>query len=84
MSDLIGKTRAEIESELGPPLHITQWDSAAPPKDAGAAELEAYRESELHTIWVYPGQVISFNVNGVARQVDSNSDLYLPPGPAVA
>lgn len=78
MSDLIGKTQAEILAELGPPHAVSQWDSTAPEGLTGA-ELAAWSARELHRIWVYPGKVVSFSVDGRVGDVGDRSDLYLPP-----
>lgn len=78
MSDLIGKTQAEILAELGPPHAVSQWDSTAPAGLSGA-DLAAWSARELHHIWVYPGKVVSFTFDGRVGAVDDRSDLYLPP-----
>jgi hypothetical protein len=80
MSDaLIGKTKSEVEDLLGPPALTTAWDSAAPPQGLSGAELDAWKEAELHDIWVYSGKVLSFNMKGVVKRVGTDTRRYLPP-----
>jgi len=76
-AQILGKSKADVETLLGQPLKISFWKNEKPPEGADAAAIAAFEAEALDEIWIYTAGRVHFT--GTAVKVDDRVDRYLPP-----
>lgn len=84
-SQILDKDKTAVEALLGAPVKKEYWKTNAPPPEADAAALTAYKAATLDEIWIYQEGRVHFSLDNIARKVDDKTRLDLqPPGGLVA
>lgn len=78
-TQIMGKTKAEVEALLGKPPKKSFWTTPHAPEGADPSEIAAFEADTLDEIWIYFNGRVHFSIAGRAIKVDDKTRFDLPP-----